>query len=191
MLITKGVISMASHTTNSTQSATRLADLSVGAWTLDAAQSSVGIRHKSMWGLATIKGSFTRVEGEGEILPDVSARGTLTIDAASISTKQAKLDTHLRSADFFDVDKHPAFTFTAGSVVPDSAGTAKVAGQLTVLGIARPLEFTADVSAASPTDVTLTGEVTVDRSAFGMNWNRAGMLKGLTTVTLALRFTRS
>lgn len=162
----------------------------VGRWTLDPAASSVNIQHKSMWGLATVKGTFTKLSGEGEVAPDGSAHGTLTIDATSISTKQAKLDTHLRSADFFDVDKHPAFVFDATGVVPDGAGSAAVTGRLTVLGVSRPLTFTARVTTAGPDDVTLTGEVAVDRNDFGMGWNKLGMLKGLTTVTLTTRFTR-
>ncbi|MDH6117580.1 YceI family protein [Kitasatospora sp. GAS204B] len=166
------------------------ADLSVGAWHLDPAASSVRIQHKAMWGLVNVKGAFTKLSGEGELLPDRSAHGTLTVDAASIDTKNAKRDVHLRSADFFDVDNHPTFTFTADSVTADNAGIAQVTGHLTVLGTTRPLEFTAQAAAATPTDVTLTGEVAVDRVDFGMGWNKGGMLKGLTTVTLSLRFTR-
>ncbi|MFF4012561.1 YceI family protein [Streptomyces sp. NPDC001717] len=71
------------------------------------------IKHKSMWGLATIRAAFTKLSSEGEIGPDSSAHGTLTIEAASILSKQAKLDAHLRSADFFDVERCPTFTFTA------------------------------------------------------------------------------
>ncbi|WP_307806715.1 YceI family protein, partial [Streptomyces sp. FH025] len=167
----------------------RLSNLSTGHWVLDTATSSVEIKHKSMWGLATIRAAFTELSGEGEIGPDGSAHGTLTIEAASILSKQAKLDTHLRSADFFDVDRHPTFAFTATRVVADGDGTAKVTGSLTVLGTTRPLTFTARATAAGPDDVTLSGEVTVDRNDFGMNWNRAGMIKGLTTVTLTTRFT--
>ncbi|MEV8327660.1 YceI family protein [Kitasatospora sp. NPDC056731] len=180
---------MTRRTTDPTQPSTRLSDLSTGPWVLDPATSSVEIKHKSMWGLATIRAAFTKLSGEGEISPGGSAHGTLTVEAASILSKQAKLDTHLRSADFFDVDRYPTFTFTATRVVADSAGTAKVTGSLTVLGTTRPLTFTARATAAGPHEVTLSGEITVDRNDFGMNWNRAAMIKGLTTVTLTTRFT--
>ncbi|MFD5393411.1 YceI family protein [Streptomyces sp. NPDC127097] len=180
---------MTNHSINRAQPSTRLSDLSAGLWVLDATTSSVEIKHKSMWGLATIKAVFTKLSGEGEIDPDGSAHGTLTIEAASILSKQAKLDTHLRSADFFDVERYPTFTFTATGVVTDGAGTAKVTGRLTVLGTTRPLTFTARATAAGPNDVTLSGEVTIDRNDFGMGWNKAGMIKGLTTVTLTTRFT--
>ncbi|QTZ93120.1 YceI family protein [Streptomyces auratus] len=180
---------MPNHTLNPAQPSTRLSDLSAGLWVLDATTSSVEIKHKSMWGLATIRAAFTKLSGEGEIGPDGSAHGTLTIEAASILSKQAKLDNHLRSADFFHVERYPTFTFTATGVVADGAGTAKVTGRLTVLGTTRPLSFTARATAAGPNDVTLSGEVAIDRNDFGMGWNKAGMIKGRTTVTLTTRFT--
>jgi polyisoprenoid-binding protein YceI len=166
------------------------ADLAIGHWTLDAPASTVSIRHKSMWGLATVTGSFTRVSAEGETAADGSAHGTLTVHAASIATGTARLDTHLRSDDFFATEKYPDFTFAADRVVPGQGGTAEVTGRLTVLGRTRPLSFTVRTAVAGPDDVTLSGEVEVDRREFGMDWNRAGMLRGLTTVVLALRFSR-
>ncbi|MFE5484249.1 YceI family protein [Streptomyces sp. NPDC056527] len=179
---------MSNHTLDPAQPSTGLLDLSAGSWVLDSTRSSVEIKHKSMWGLATIKAAFTEFSGEGEIGPDGSAHGTLTIEAASILSKQAKLDTHLRSADFFHAERYPTFTFTATGVVADSDGTARITGHLTVLGTTRPLTFTARATAVGPNDVALSGEVTIDRNDFGMGWNKAGMIKGLTTVTLATRF---
>jgi polyisoprenoid-binding protein YceI len=164
--------------------------LSAGHWALDAAASSVGIRNKSVWGLVTVKATFAKVGGEGEILADGTASGTLTIDAASVASGKSKLDTHLRSADFFDVEKFPEFTFAADRVVPKTADTAEVSGRLTVLGKTRPLDFTARTVAAGSDEVALTAEVEVDRSEFGMTWNRGGMLGSPTTVSLSLRFVR-
>lgn len=184
---------MSDRTTGPARSATAPADLGIGHWTLDAPASSVGIRHKSVWGLVTVTGTFTEVSAEGETEADGSAHGTLTVAAASIASGKAKLDTHLRSADFFAADRYPSFSFAADRVVPgraDAAGTAEVTGRLTVLGVTRPLSFTVRTAAAGPDDVTLSGDVVVDRAEFGMTWNRGGMLKGLTTVTLALRFRR-
>ncbi|QMU68387.1 YceI family protein [Streptacidiphilus sp. P02-A3a] len=166
------------------------ADLSVGHWTLDAGASTVGIQHKSMWGMVTIKAAFTRLSGTGETLPDGSARGTLSIDAASVASGKPKLDVHLRTADFFDVEQFPEFTFEAERVAPKGTGTAEVTGRLTVLGRTRPLGFTARTSVAGPDEVTLNAEVDVDRDTFGMSWNKGGMLKGLTRVTVSLRFVR-
>ncbi|MEU9079800.1 YceI family protein [Kitasatospora sp. NPDC048538] len=181
---------MTNHPTNPSQPRTGTSGLTAGSWVLDATRSSVEIKQKSVWGLATVTAAFTRLDGEGEIGLDGSVHGTLTIDAASIHSKQAKLDNHLRSADFFDVQRHPTFTFAATGVAVDHAGTAEVTGHLTVLGRTRPITFSSRTTSAGPDDVTLSSEVIIDRNDFGMSWNRAGMIKGLTTVTLITRFTR-
>jgi polyisoprenoid-binding protein YceI len=167
------------------------AELRAGHWTLDAPASSVGIRNKSMWGLVTVKATFAKVGGAGEILADGSASGTLTVGAASVASGKARLDNHLRSADFFEVEKFPDFTFEVDQVVPKPVNTAEVSGRLTVIGRTRPLTFTARTSVAGPNEVTLAAEVDIDRSDFGMTWNKGGMLKSPTTVVLSLRFTHS
>ena len=180
---------MAENTTNPAGTPTSAADLATGHWVLDPATSSVGFRHKSIWGLVTVKGTFTTVSGEGEIDADGRGHGTLLVDAASVDTKKQKLDTHLRSADFFEIEKYPTITFSADSIVADGSGGAEVSGQLTVRGKTRPLTFTAQVAAASSTDVTLTGEVGVDRNDFEMAWkNPGGAMRGIATVTLKTRF---
>src|SRR6202043_4078394 len=68
-------------------------------WSLDAAHSSAAFRHKPIWGLPTVRGTFSDLTGRAEILPDGSARGQVDIGAASLNTKNAKRDTHLKSAD--------------------------------------------------------------------------------------------
>jgi polyisoprenoid-binding protein YceI len=73
--------------------------------------------------------------------------------------------------------------------VPGADGTVQVAGELTVRGISRPQSFPATVTGSGSDAVTLSAELTVDRGEFGMGWNQLGMLRGLTTVTVALRFT--
>ncbi|MDL5204308.1 YceI family protein [Streptomyces sp. ALI-76-A] len=162
-----------------------------GTWQLDPTASTVALRHRTMWGLVTVKGVFTEVTGRGEVRPDGSAVGTLTIDVASLDTKNAKRDTHLRSADFFDVGNHPEITFAVRSAELRDGGTAQVVGQLTARGVSRPLSLTARVLGADSDAVTLEAEFTVDRDQFGMGWNQMGMIRGLTTVTATLRFTRT
>ncbi|WP_405720225.1 YceI family protein [Streptomyces sp. NBC_01537] len=161
-----------------------------GLWKLDQTQSTVAVRHKTMWGMVTVNGTFTAVSGGGEVHPDGSASGTVTLESASLDTKHAKRDKHLQSADFFDVDNHPAVTFAVRSAVPGADGTVQVAGELTVRGISRPQSFPASVTGSGSDAVTLTAELTVDRGEFGMAWNQLGMMRGLTTVTATLRFTR-
>src|SRR3984957_6734778 len=87
-----------------------------GAWTLDGAKSSVGLRTKSVWGLVKVNGTFGQVTGEGVISAAGGATGTIAVAAASIDTGVKKRDGHLRSADFFDAAKSPDITFSATSV---------------------------------------------------------------------------
>ncbi|OAH14562.1 YceI family protein [Streptomyces jeddahensis] len=165
--------------------------IETGTWQLDPARSTVGVRHKTMWGLVTVKGTFTGLSGGGEVGSDGSASGSITLAAASLDTKNAKRDTHLRSADFFDADRHPEITFVVRSATAGGDKTVPVAGQVTVRGISRPLSFTAQLTEASADAVTLTTEFTVEREQFGMDWNQLGMMRGRTTVTASLRFARA
>jgi polyisoprenoid-binding protein YceI len=162
-----------------------------GTWQLDRTASTVALRHKTMWGLVTVKGAFTGVAGQGEVRPDGSAVGTLTLDAATLDTQNAKRDKHLRSADFFDVENHPEITFAVRSAEARDGDTVHVVGQLTVRGVSRPLSCTARLVAADADTLTLAAELPVDRAQFGMGWNQLGMIRGLTTVTATLRFVRT
>ncbi|MFI9827255.1 MAG: YceI family protein [Streptomyces sp.] len=162
-----------------------------GTWQLDTAATTVGIKHRTMWNLVTVKGTFGAVNGQGEVRTDGSAVGTLTLDVASLDTKNAKRDTHLKSADFFDADNHPEITFAVRSAELRDGDKVHVIGQLTVRGISRPQSFTARLVGADADAVTLDAEFSVDREHFGMGWNQLGMIRGLTTVTATLRFTRT
>ncbi|GAB2718645.1 YceI family protein [Streptomyces bullii] len=162
-----------------------------GLWQLDASASTVGIRHRTMWGLVTVKGTFAAVSGRGEVRPDGSAVGTLTLDVVSLDTGHAKRDTHLRSADFFDADHHPEITFALRSAELRDGDQVHVIGQLTVRGISRPLSLTARLKDADAQGLTLDTEFSVDRTQFGMGWNQLGMMRGLTSVSATLRFTRA
>ncbi|RPF36941.1 YceI family protein [Streptomyces sp. TLI_185] len=162
-----------------------------GVWQLDAAASTVALRHKTMWGLVTVKGTFAAVGGQGEVQPDGSATGTLTLDAATLDTKNKKRDEHLRSADFFDTANHPEITFAVRSAKAGAGDTVEVSGQLTVRGISRPQTLTASLAGADADALTLDTEFTVDRAEFGLGWNQLGMIRGLTTVAATLRFVRT
>ena len=159
-----------------------------GPWTLDPAGSSVSFAHKTFWGLATVKGVFAKVRGEGTLAADGSAEGRLVVDAASLDTKHAKRDKHLRSKGFFEVDAHPEIVFTAASVTPAADGTAKVEGELRVRGHSAGLSFPVRYESQGTDAAVLRGSIEVDRAQFGLTWNQVGMLRGLTTVGLELRF---
>ncbi len=165
-------------------------------WTLDAARSSVTLRHKTMWGLGTVRGAFGDLAGSAEIGADGSARGRLEIGAASLDTGNAKRDKHLRSADFFNADAHPHIV--ADLQRADLAGhtgqagdTVTVTGQLTVAGVTRPLTFTATLAEVTESALTLRAEAEVDRAEFGLTWNQLGMLRGPAALSVLARFTRA
>ena len=164
--------------------------IEAGRWILDPAGSTVRVRHKTFWGLATVSGHFTAVSGEGEVLADGSARGTLTIDAASLDTRNPKRDAHLRGADLLDTDRHPEIVVVVSGAVPGEGAAVTVDGELTVLGRTRPLSFTARLTEATADAATLTADADIDRTAFGMTWNRLGMMKGAAALAVTARFTR-
>ena len=162
----------------------------VGQWVLNGPASTVRIAHKTLWGLVTVKGAFTRLAGSGSIEPGGKLAGTLSIDAASIDTKNKKRDTHLRSAEFFDVEQYPQITvgISSATIVGDEV---RLQAELTVKGIREPLPLTARISETTKNAVAVTVETKVDRDRFGMSWNQMSMIKGLTTVTVPAVFSRS
>lgn len=163
--------------------------LTTGRFTLDRAGSSIALRHKTLWGLTTVRGDFGSVTGSGEIAADGTGSGSLAVDAASLDTKHAKRDKHLRSNDFFDAEAFPAITFTAARITATGEGAAQVEGELTVRDTTRGLSFPARVEQQGTDAVVLRASVEIDRADFGMTWNQLGMLKGNATIELQLRFT--
>jgi polyisoprenoid-binding protein YceI len=100
-----------------------------------------------------------------------------------------KRDEHLRSADFFDVANHPSITFTADQVRPSGQGVT-VTGSLKVRGYERPVSFDAQVSSSDGSEVTLDGEVPINRADFGLSWNQLGMSSMDNVITVHAVFTR-
>ena len=162
-------------------------------WTLDAARSSVTLRHKTIWGLATVRGAFGDLAGQAEIGADGSVRGELEIGAASLDTGNAKRDKHLRSADFFNADEHPHIVavLQRADLSGRPGDQVTVTGQLTAAGITRPLTFTATLAEVTESAVTVRAEAEIDRAQFGMTWNQLGMLRGPATISVVARFTRA
>jgi len=160
-----------------------------GTWTLDPARSAVGLRSRSVWGLAPVKGTFGEVAGTGTVTPEGQVSGTLTVAAASVDTKIAKRDAHLRSAEFFDAERHPHIAFRVDRITPSDRGVT-VTGALTVRDRTRPLTFDATVS-ASGGEVQLDAEVEVNRADYGMTWSPMRMASMRNTITIHAAFTRA
>jgi len=157
---------------------------------LDPSASTVSFRHKHTFGLAWMNGHFSGVTGSAEILADGSARGRLEIPAASISTKIAQRDTHLKSADFFNAEQHPAIVADITNATLEGGDRIAVTGTLTVAGKTRPLALTAQVVEATAAAITLAATIEIDRADFGMTWNRLGIIKGNAHLSVVARFVR-
>jgi polyisoprenoid-binding protein YceI len=148
-------------------------------WQLDPSHSSVEFSVKHLM-ITTVKGSFAGIEAEivGAESAPTKARVKATIDAATITTKNEQRDTHLRSADFFDVEKYPTITFAGKRIDGDALGDFKLVGDLTIHGVTK--EITLDGSfggqAKDPwggtrAAYTLNGKIR--RADFGLTWNQA------------------
>jgi polyisoprenoid-binding protein YceI len=161
-----------------------------GAWTLDGAKSSVGLRTKSVWGLVKVNGVFGQVTGAAVISAAGEATGTITVAAASIDTGVKKRDDHLRSADFFDAAKYPDITFSATSVTL-SGENATAAGTLTVRDQTRPVTVSGAVSANGADEISLDAELPVNRGQYGMSFNQLGMMSLDNIITIHAVFTKA
>jgi polyisoprenoid-binding protein YceI len=160
-----------------------------GEWVLDPRASSLRLRNKAMGGLAAVKGVFREVSGRGTVLPDGQVSGTIAVSAASIDTKKARRDKHLRSADFFDSDNHPEITFTVDAIRPSGQGVT-VTGALTVRDRTLPLSFEAAAFAHDGQQIWLDAEFHVNQRDFGLTWNWLGTVGADNTLTFHAVFAR-
>ncbi|MDQ2811413.1 MAG: YceI family protein [Actinomycetota bacterium] len=168
----------------------RLADGSLaGSWILDPAQSTVALKSKSMWGLVPVKGTFTKVEGAGTVSPTGEVSGQITVATASLDTRNARRDKHLRSKDFFLAEEHPAITFVASKLTP-AGDNLSVEGILTVRGRSNPLTLTSAATSVAGGGVALDATAEIDRSHYGLTWNQLGMSSMHNTITIHAVFAR-
>jgi polyisoprenoid-binding protein YceI len=150
-------------------------------WTIDPAHSTASFTVKHMM-VSTVRGEFGKISGTASwTRPDYSdAQVDVTIDATTIDTREPKRDAHLRSPDFFDVQKFPTLTFKSKRVEKaKEKGHLSLVGDLTIHGVTREVAF--DVTAPSPEMKTPFGTIAVgaeaktkiNRKDFGLNWNKA------------------
>jgi polyisoprenoid-binding protein YceI len=150
--------------------------LPAGHWTIDPAHSGIefGIKHLL---ITTVKGSFNDFEGTIDVTDDSRVSAVAAIRAASIDTNEPRRDEHLRSGDFFAAEQFPEIRFQSTSVDHVEANRFRVAGDLTIKDVTRPLELEADLagSAKDPwgnerVGLTLKGQL--DPNDFGVDWNQ-------------------
>lgn len=160
-------------------------------WTLDPSGHEVAFKNKTFWGLATVHGVFKTVHAEGVLDEDGTGEGVVTVESASLDTGLSKRDTHLRSGDFFDVERHPTFRFVVDRIGPVTTASSEtqVRGTLTVRDIVKPLTFLAHAEQRGDS-VTLTATIPYVRADFEMTWNQLGMMAGKGEISVKLRFIR-
>jgi polyisoprenoid-binding protein YceI len=150
-----------------------------GSYTIDPNHSRIGFvaRHAMV---TKVRGSFNEFEGSGYFDAEnpANSRAELTIQAASIDTRNADRDGHLKSNDFFDMENYPEITFVSTSVEQVDAENYRVTGDLTIKGITNPVsvDFEYTGTAVDPfgnTRVGFEGKTTVNRKDWGVNWNAA------------------
>ena len=161
-------------------------DATPPAWRLDPLRSRIEFQVGLFGGLARVRGAFTRHEGTLDLSRDPAV--DLTIDAASLTTGRARRDAHLRSAAFFDVERHPLLRFVSESAA--LTGTRlHIRGRLHAAGRSVPLAIEARLS-RDDEDYELTAAATVDQRRLGMTYSPAGVIRPATKLLVRGRLVR-
>jgi polyisoprenoid-binding protein YceI len=155
----------------------------IGRWAVDQVQSSVtfAVRHT----VATLRGRFTDFEGTLDVGKDGVTHAAGSVKAASIDTDEPVRDWHLRdSADFFDVKRYPAISFSSTHVEHLENGPPHILGELTMRGVTRQLVLAVqshgegrDPGGKRAIALKLHGELS--RKQFGLTWNQVVEAGGL------------
>ena len=150
-----------------------------GSYTVDASHSQIGFsaRHAMV---TKVRGTFKDFAGTGFLDEENPANSKLevTIQTASIDTRNADRDAHLKSNDFFAMDEFPVTTFVSTSFAKKDGNTYEVTGDLTIKGVSKSITIDLDVTgdAIDPWGnlrVGFEGSTTINRTYWGVNWNAA------------------
>lgn len=164
----------------STESATPAAatlPVPTGTWKVDPVHSSVEFQVKHL-GIATVKGQFKEFEGTLEVGPE-GAVAYGTVKTASVDTREPQRDEHLRSADFFEVEKYPEVGFRSTAIRTTGKDEFEIEGDLSIHGVTRPVTLKATLEGYEPEDhqgntrVGLSASAQINRSDFEMRFNAA------------------
>ena len=145
-----------------------------GTWTIDASHSEVGfsVRHLMV---SKVKGNFETFEGTITIAEDPLASSvTADVDMASINTRDANRDGHLKSAEIFGVEDNPKLTFVSTSVTPDGSDF-KVTGNLSLKGVTKVVDLDLEFNGVGPdpwggTRAGFSAETEISRKEFGVDF---------------------
>lgn len=148
-------------------------------WTIDASHTNAAFSVRHLM-ISNVKGQFTELSGDADYDPakPEAARVSVSIDVASIHTRDHKRDAHLRSGDFFDVEKFPKMTFESKSLASKGDGF-ELVGDLTIRGTTKSVAVQIEEITVEHGDpwgnrrVGATASAKIKRSDFGMTWNAA------------------
>lgn len=157
---------------------TAATETTTNTWSVDPvhSQAEFGVRHMM---ISTVKGYFD-VEGTIHLDEDDFSASSieLTMDAASVNTRNEDRDAHLRSEDFFDAESHPVLKFKGSPEGPRGGDRFTVEGELTIRDVTRPVTLEAE-ELGRGTDpwgnprVGFRGETRISRKDYGLTWNQA------------------
>lgn len=149
-------------------------------YTIDNSHSEIGfvVRHMVV---AKVRGHFSKFDAKVDMKGDDFSTATLdvSIDAGSIDTREEKRDAHLRSADFFDAEKHATITFRSKSAEAKGAGEIEVRGDLTIHGVTKEVVLAVEGPTAPAKDpwgnerIGASASTKIKRTDFGLVWNVA------------------
>jgi len=146
-------------------------------WTIDPAHSEIQFKVKHLM-VTTVTGSFKKFEGGAESETDDfdDAKISFSADIASIDTNSPDRDGHLKSADFFELEKYPKLQFTSTSFTKKGDGDYELTGDLSIKGITKPVKLKVNYAgqAKDPWGNTKAGfelEGKINRKDWGLAWN--------------------
>lgn len=149
-------------------------------WNIDPVHTMAEFKVRHMM-ITNVKGHFTGVTGvltlDGQDI--TKSHVEASIDAASINTRETDRDTHLKSADFLDVEKFPKLTFASTRVTRTGDGELQVEGDLTIHGVTRKVTFAVEGPTRPGKDpwgntrIGWTATTKINRKDFGLTWNTA------------------
>jgi polyisoprenoid-binding protein YceI len=154
-----------------------MSTIPAGTYVIDPSHTEVGfsVRHA---GISKVRGKFEKFEGKLEVAENLAESSAIvTIDASSINTGDANRDGHLRSADFWDAENKPTWTFVSSGLEGDGEEFT-LKGDLTINGVTKPVALDAEFNGAV-TDpfgakrIGFSASTEISRKEFGLTWNAA------------------
>ncbi len=184
-------------------SATSQATTAATTWNIDPAHSAAEFKIKHMM-ISNVKGHFAKVTGK--LTLDESdlthSHVEAVIEASSLETRDAQRDAHLKSADFFHVEKFPTLSFKSTSIHLVRDGELAIQGDLTIREVTREVTFSVEGPTPPTKDpwgntrVAVSATTKISRKDYGLTWNAAlesgGLLVGdEVTITLDVQFVKA